>query len=206
MKPGFPADTFVIVGLGNPGSEYAGTRHNFGFIVLDYFLHKVSSSSSFSFFEYAQAEIATVSLEDRPVLLVKPRTFMNNSGIAVRALRDRLQLDDLQQLLVVHDDLDLNLGRIKLKRGGGSGGHNGLKSLIEMLESADFLRLRLGVGGLYRKSALNTVDFVLTPFSHEEQCLVDDVKSRCVTGISTVVGAGIDSAMNFINRRVSDDP
>ncbi len=193
---------FVIVGLGNPGPEYVATRHNFGFIVLDYLLHKISSLSSFEFVGYAQSEIVVTKLADRSVLLVKPRTFMNNSGFAVRALMERLQIYDLHRLLVVHDDLDLELGRIKLKQGGGSGGHNGLKSLIEELNSPDFSRLRLGIGDQNRTN-WDTVDFVLTPFSPSEQQLVDEVTSRSAAGIAEVVSSGITVAMNLINRRVS---
>ncbi len=202
MESSLPDIDFVIVGLGNPGPEYVATRHNFGFIVLDHLLQNTSSLSSFEFVGYAQSEIAVTKLADRSVLLVKPRTFMNRSGFAVRALMEQLQIIDLHRLLIVHDDLDLDLGRIKLKKGGGSGGHNGLKSLIEELGSSDFLRLRLGVGNLSRTTE-DTVDFVLAPFSSSEQQLVDEITSRSVAGIAEVVSSGITAAMNLINRRVS---
>ncbi len=202
MESSLPDIDFVIVGLGNPGPEYVATRHNFGFIVLDHLLQSTSSLSSFEFAGYAQSEIAVTKLADRSVLLVKPRTFMNRSGFAVRALMEQLQIIDLHRLLIVHDDLDLDLGRIKLKKGGGSGGHNGLKSLIEELGSSDFLRLRLGVGNLSRTTE-DTVDFVLAPFSSSEQQLVDEITSRSVAGIAEVVSSGITAAMNLINRRVS---
>ena len=202
MESSLPDIDFVIVGLGNPGPEYVATRHNFGFIVLDHLLQSTSSLSSFEFVGYAQSEIAVTKLADRSVLLVKPQTFMNRSGFAVRALMEQLQIIDLHRLLIVHDDLDLDLGRIKLKKGGGSGGHNGLKSLIEELGSSDFLRLRLGVGNLSRTTE-DTVDFVLAPFSSSEQQLVDEVTSRSVAGIAEVVSSGITVAMNLINRRVS---
>ena len=202
MESSLPDIDFVIVGLGNPGPEYVATRHNFGFIVLDHLLQSTSSLSSFEFVGYAQSEIAVTKLADRSVLLVKPQTFMNRSGFAVRALMEQLQIIDLHRLLIVHDDLDLDLGRIKLKKGGGSGGHNGLKSLIQELGSSDFLRLRLGVGNLSRTTE-DTVDFVLAPFSSSEQQLVDEVTSRSVAGIAEVVSSGITVAMNLINRRVS---
>jgi len=202
VEPTLSDTGFLIVGLGNPGFKYAATRHNFGFIVLDYLLQKLSSLSSFEFVDYAQAEIALARLADRSVLLVKPQTFMNNSGFAVRDLVEQLQITDLQRLLVVHDDLDLDLGRIKLKQAGGSGGHNGLKSLIDELGSADFLRLRLGIGGQSRPPG-DTVEFVLAPFDNSEQHLVDEVKLRSVDGIVKVVGSGITAAMNLINCRVS---
>ena len=200
MEPSLSDSGFLIVGLGNPGLEYAATRHNFGFIVLDYLLQKFSSSSSFEFFDFAQAEIASARLADRSALLVKPWTFMNNSGFSVRVLVERLRLTELHRLLIVHDDLDLDLGRIKLKQGGGSGGHNGLKSLIDELGRADFLRLRLGVGGQGR-ARHDTVDFVLSPFAAGEQPLVDEVKLRGADGIVKVVGSGVTAAMNLINRR-----
>jgi PTH1 family peptidyl-tRNA hydrolase len=199
----FLSDTgFLVVGLGNPGLEYAATRHNFGFIVIDYLLQKLSSLSSFEFVDYAQAEIALARMADRPVMLVKPQTFMNNSGFAVRALVEQLRITDLRRLLVVHDDLDLDLGRIKLKQGGGSGGHNGLKSLINELERADFLRLRLGIRSQSRPSD-DAAEFVLAPFDSSEKNLVDEVKLRSAAGIAKVVGSGITAAMNLINRRVS---
>ena len=202
MKPSLSDNGFLIVGLGNPGHEYAATRHNFGFIVLDYLLDKLSSLSSFEYIDYVQAEIAFVKLAECSVLLVKPRTFMNNSGLAVRALVERWQITDLYRLLIVHDDLDLDLGRIKLKQGGGSGGHNGLKSLIHELGSADFLRLRLGIGGHDRVQD-DTVDFVLAPFDASEQNLVNEVKLRSADAIEKVIGSGITVAMNLINRRIS---
>jgi PTH1 family peptidyl-tRNA hydrolase len=163
-------------------------------------LKSTLSSSSFEFFDFAQAEIASARLADRSALLVKPWTFMNNSGFSVRVLVERLRLTELHRLLIVHDDLDLDLGRIKLKQGGGSGGHNGLKSLIDELGSADFLRLRLGVGG-WGRVPHDTVDFVLSPFAAGEQPLVVEVKLRGADGIVKVVGSGVTAAMNLINRR-----
>ncbi len=201
MKSALSADPLVIVGLGNPGSEYAGTRHNFGFIVVDYLLQQISSSSSFAFVEYAQAEIAPVNLAGKSVFLVKPQTFMNNSGIAVRALRERVQFDDLR-LLVIHDDLDLDLGRIKLQQGGGSGGHNGLKSLFDELDSSNFLRFRLGVGGEMRVDTIDTVKFVLDRFPAAELKLVDDVKQRVFVGLIKLLESGVPAAMNQLNRRI----
>ena len=195
-------DVFLIVGLGNPGPEYFGTRHNFGFSTIDFLSEKIGADGSFTFIEEIQSEIAQGDLAGKPVCLLKPWTFMNRSGIAVQALLKQQRNFNLEQMIVVHDDLDLDLGRIKLKLGGGSGGHNGLKSLIEELGSSDFLRLRLGVGNLSRTTE-DTVDFVLAPFSSSEQQLVDEITSRSVAGIAEVVSSGITAAMNLINRRVS---
>ncbi len=142
----------------------------------------------------------------KSVALLKPKTFMNRSGVALRSLLERQEDFDPRRILVIHDDLDLDLGRIKLKQGGGSGGHNGIKSLIEELGRADFLRLRLGIAGESRadrpeKNLQNTVNYVLGCFSARELQVVEDVKQRLYSGLLHFFNFGLVAAMNQLNCR-----
>jgi len=196
-----PDDAYLIVGLGNPGSEYIGTRHNFGFIAVDFLLEKIDSVGSFKFIEKFQSEVAVGRLAGKPVFLQKPLTFMNRSGVAVKALLGQQENINPQQIIVIHDDLDLELGRVKLKSGGGNGGHNGLKSLAEEIGSIDFLRFRLGIGGESRVNANDTISFVLDRFTPSELKLVDDVKLRLYPGLIQLLESGLMSAMNKLNCR-----
>ncbi len=145
-------------------------------------------------------------LAGRLVVLLKPGTFMNRSGVTLRALRERQEDLDPRRIIVIHDDLDLGLGRIKLKQGGGSGGHNGIKSIIAELGRADFLRLRLGIAGAPRvdtpeKNPQDTVDYVLGRFSPEELRVVEDVNQRLYGGLQHFFNFGLVAAMNQLNCR-----
>jgi PTH1 family peptidyl-tRNA hydrolase len=193
-------DHFLIIGLGNPGPEYADTRHNIGFMCLDCLQKKIVPPSSFKFTNEYQAEIAEGKLAGVSACLVKPQTFMNLSGKTARAIMADFPATDLAKVIIVHDDLDLPLGRIKLKSGGGSGGHNGIKSLIEELGRADFLRLRLGISGALRSA--DTIDYVLSPFQDGEEKIVSEVVEKAVAGLILVLTSGVTAAMNQINRRV----
>lgn len=200
MSLQLPDDHFLIIGLGNPGPEYAGTRHNFGFMCLDSLQKKIVPPSSFKYVNDYQAEVAVGKLAGVSVELVKPQTFMNLSGRTVEAiLADHFVLDP-RKVVVIHDDLDLPLGRIKLKRNGGSGGHNGISSLIEGFGSPDFLRLRLGISGSLRSD--DTVDYVLSPFLESERKVVLEVLEKSMAGLKLLLTSGVTAAMNQINRRV----
>lgn len=202
MIPFIPDDVFLIVGLGNPGSEYHGTRHNFGFAAVDFLLEEIGFSGSFTFIEEIQSEIVAGSLADRPICLLKPWTFMNRSGTAVRALFEQQKNINPRQIIVIHDDLDLDLGRIKLKQGGGTGGHNGIKSLVEEIGRADFMRIRLGIAGESRATADNTVSFVLNRFTADELQVVNQVKQRLYLGLAKLLTSGLPAAMNQLNCRI----
>ncbi len=202
MKPHLSDDHFLIIGLGNPGLKYAETRHNFGFMLIDRLREKLVPQSSFKYETDYQAEIAGGKLAGKSVWLVKPQTFMNLSGRTVRAIiADHCFLDP-QKIIVIHDDLDLSLGRIKLKMGGGSGGHNGVNSLIEGFGRDSFLRLRLGISGVLSRD--NTIEYVLTPFLENEKKVVLEVLERGVEGVLQILISGVVAAMNQINRRVVD--
>ncbi len=202
MQPFLSEDFFIVVGLGNPGLGYVGTRHNFGFMFLDCLQQKMVPASSFKYVKEYQAEICAGKLAGRSVWLVKPQTFMNLSGRTVRAITAELALFEMQKVLVIHDDLDLSLGRIKLKKGGGDGGHNGIISIIEALGGSDFVRMRLGISGPLRGD--DTIDYVLSPFSEGEAMAVTDVINRGAEGVLRLLKVGVDAAMNQVNRRILD--
>ena len=147
----------LIVGLGNPGKEYENTRHNIGFMVLDYYLQNVNWKNDKLAYTYK------TKINGEDVLFIKPTTFMNLSGKAVSYYVNYYKIE-LKDILVIQDDMDLNLGIIRLKTNSSSGGHNGIKNIIEQLNSKDFLRLKIGIS----KPENNIVDFVLSKFTKEE--------------------------------------
>lgn len=184
---------YVVVGLGNPGKEYAATRHNIGFIFLDYLAEKYRFAFKGTKW---QAETAKDLSWGYPVLFVKPQTFMNCSGSAVRAIADFYQVDS-NKIIVIHDDLDLPLGRTKIMVNRGAGGHNGIRSLIEHLGGNDFVRVRVGIGR--PDNADKVSDFVLSRFGQEEASLVREELLRIETGLRLVMEEGLSVAMNRIN-------
>ena len=185
----------VVVGLGNPGKEYERDRHNIGFMVVDAFARKHG-------FEFRRRKFRSALAEGRfgsgKLLLSKPLTFMNLSGEAVAPLAAFYKLPS-ESLLVVADDLDIPLGEIRLRPKGGSGGHNGLKSIIEHLGTREFPRLRIGIGR--PPAGVDPADYVLQPFSPEEVPVVDLVVERAVEAIETWILRGIETAMNEFNRK-----
>jgi PTH1 family peptidyl-tRNA hydrolase len=194
---GIPSNPdFVVLGLGNPGPGYADTRHNFGFLVLDRLAEDARSR-----FREGRGPLLVCPFtagRDRGIL-AKPLTWMNRSGLAVRLLRDQFPELPLSRLLVVVDDLDLPLGKLRFRRDGGAGGHNGLGSLIDELETGEFPRLRLGIGRPAAGGREDVVDWVLQPFLVEERDLVNEVTDRAVEGVHVFARGGIEQAMNRFN-------
>jgi PTH1 family peptidyl-tRNA hydrolase len=184
---------YVVVGLGNPGKEYAATRHNIGFIFLDYLAEKYRFAFKGTKW---QAETAKDLSWGYPVLFVKPQTFMNRSGTAVRAIADFYQVDP-GKIIVIHDDLDLPLGRTKIMTKRGAGGHNGIRSLIEHLGTNDFVRVRVGIGRPLNAERVS--DFVLSRFGQEEASMVLEELNQIETGVRLVMEEGLSVAMNRIN-------
>lgn len=184
---------YVVVGLGNPGKEYAATRHNIGFIFLDYLAEKYRFTFKGTKW---QAETAKDLSWGYPVLFVKPQTYMNRSGSAVRAIADFYQID-ADRIIVVHDDLDLPLGRTKIMTNRGAGGHNGIRSLIEHLGGNDFVRVRVGIGR--PDNADRVSDFVLSRFGQEEAPMVLEELHRIETSVRLVMEEGLSVAMNRVN-------
>jgi PTH1 family peptidyl-tRNA hydrolase len=182
----------VVVGLGNPGSKYAGTRHNVGFAVVDAL---AASPSAGRFQERFQAEVAQLVEDETKVLLVKPQTFMNLSGQCVRQVVDFYQLP-LEDLLIVCDDFNLPLGKLRFRPRGSHGGHNGLRDVQAHLGTTQYARLRIGVGAPQEGEA---VDFVLSRFRPSERPLMEEALERAVQGVADWWNKGIDYCMNKYN-------
>jgi len=183
----------LVVGLGNPGEKYALTRHNIGFQFLDF----LASRHQLLFAQSKwQARIMRASLWGRSVLLAKPETYMNLSGQAVAALAGFFRVPP-ERILVVHDDIDLEVGRIRIVKARGAGGHNGIRSIIEHLGDRAFVRIRVGVG---RPSGPVPVEhYVLSRFNTEESARISAVMERIETGVRLVLAEGPGPAMNAIN-------
>ena len=185
-------DKYLIVGLGNPGDEYAETRHNTGFMVLDAF----AKASNIVFADRRYGFLAETSLKGRKVFLLKPTTFMNLSGNAVRYWLNEEHIDQAR-LLVVSDDVALPLGAFRLKAGGSNGGHNGLGH-IQQLIGQNYARLRMGIGSDYPQGA--QIDYVLGRYSQDDRLHLQPTIDLCVDIIKSFVLAGIDVTMNQYNK------
>jgi PTH1 family peptidyl-tRNA hydrolase len=196
LRRGEPASTLdlLVAGLGNPGREYANTRHNVGFMVCDELIrrHDGSVRSKFS------GELVETRLDGSRVALLKPLTFMNESGRSVAAAA-RFFKAPPETLLVLHDEVDLEPGRLQVRLGGGLAGHNGLRSVARHLGTQDFLRLRIGVGRPERGDARPVADFVLAPF--DKHVDVDALVARAADAVECVVTAGLEEAQNRFNER-----
>lgn len=185
----------LVVGLGNPGARYAGTRHNVGFRVVERF----AAREGFSPAEPLGAgRLARGLLHSVPVAVLEPLTYMNRSGEAVREAVERLGVADVpNDLVVVFDDVDLPFGRLRIRAGGGSGGHRGLADVIEKLGRRDFPRLRFGVGR--PPPGQSTTDYVLEPFTEEEERALDDHLDRAAEAVAAVLSRGLEFSMNRYN-------
>jgi len=181
----------MIVGLGNPGRAYAHTRHNVGFDILDLFAkrRKVRMLG-----RQSRALVGSFDCSGEQVLLVKPQTFMNESGQAVGDLarKHKLGPDDV---LVIYDDIDLPLGKIRIRSRGSSGGHKGMRSIIAHLHSEDFPRIRIGIG-----RAGEAIDHVLSRFNRKDRAIMNVTIEQAVDALSTILEEGIQAAMNQYNR------
>ena len=174
-----------IVGLGNPGIRYRLNRHNAGFLVLDQLAEQHAISIGQTLFD---ADIGKGKIAGSAVLLVQPQTFMNLSGVAIRRLIDYFRIA-IGDMIVVHDDLDLPFQTIRLKAGGGHGGHKGLISVIDHLGSADFTRVRIGIGRPPHKSMVES--YVLSPFSDEEMTLLPQLTRAAAEAVTDIISSGI---------------
>lgn len=184
----------VILGLGNPGKEYANTRHNVGYQTLEGLADKLGFSFSKAKFH---ALIAEGKYRGERVVLAKPTTYMNLSGLAASDILNFYKLGP-EGLLVIYDDIDLALGELRLRKSGGAGTHNGMRDILKRLGSENFARLRLGVG---QNSQVPLASFVLSGFSPEEKTIMDKAIVEAVKALEHYLYQGIDSAMNHYNRR-----
>ncbi len=189
----------LIVGLGNPGPEFAGTRHNVGWMCLERLACRVGAT--FDRYQF-RAQLAFWEDDGRKVALVRPLTFMNRSGEAVGPLLKFYKVS-LDRLMVIYDDLDLPPGRIRIRPKGSAGGHHGLESIIEKLGTSEFPRLRVGIGRPTGPRAYDpeaVAAYVLSPFSAAEWPLIDAALDRAVEALIVWVRAGIEAAMNRFNQ------
>jgi len=184
---------YLLVGLGNPGSKYEGTRHNIGYRTIDLWCSSLGVRLTSRGF---QSRNTRTRFKDKKVMLLCPSTFMNRSGEAVRASADYYHIEP-GNILVIHDDIDLSVGRVKVARGSGSGGHKGVQSIINHLGSTQFQRVKIGIG---RPRYDETVeDYVLTRFYKDERDIVKNVLHVAMQACELFVLEGIEPAMNKIN-------
>jgi len=182
----------IICGLGNPGKKFKMTRHNLGFLVLDFFAKK----EKFPKFKLEKKFQAKISKKGE-ILLVKPQTFMNNSGKALKFLIANLRLK-IEDLIVIHDDIDLPLGKIKIVKNRGAAGHKGVESIIKELGTKNFIRFRIGIQPKIGKPK-NVEKFVLQKFNKEEKKILKEVIKKAVEAIEVALIEGIEKAMNKYN-------
>lgn len=183
----------IIAGLGNPTAQYEGTRHNIGFAVVDRLAEEYNISMDM---KKHKAICGKGVIEGEKVILVKPQTFMNLSGEAIREVLDYYKAD-IQDVLVIYDDICLDVGRLRIRTKGSAGGHNGVKNIIAHLGTEGFARIRVGVGDKPRQTEL--VDYVLGRFTGEEKQAIREGIDRAVKATAVVLTEGIESAMNKYN-------
>jgi PTH1 family peptidyl-tRNA hydrolase len=191
---------WVIAGLGNPGEKYSATRHNIGFMVVD----RLSKEYRVPFTVKDDYSIGKGSIDHVNVILLKPLTYMNLSGSAVRKILKKtnlLQDGEITNFIVIHDDLDLETGVVKIRRNGSSGGHRGIESIIQETGSRDFIRVKIGIG---RDRNIPVEEYVLRRFRAAEKKMVEDGILQAVHAIETILTSGIERAMNACNRTAKD--
>ncbi|TCO71370.1 aminoacyl-tRNA hydrolase [Marinisporobacter balticus] len=183
---------FVIVGLGNPGREYVGTRHNVGFDTIDCLAYK--NDISMNKVKY-KAVIGEGTIHNEKVLLVKPQTYMNLSGRSIREIVNFYKLD-MDDLIVIYDDIDTEVGKLRIRKKGSAGTHNGMKSILYEIVSDQFPRVRIGIG---KQKHGNLADYVLGKFEKEERAFVDQTIKNAAEAVEVLIKAGIEIAMNRYN-------
>lgn len=200
----FPRDpSFVLLGLGNPGSRYSRTRHNFGFLVAE----ALAKNERLSFVEGAGPFVmACGEIEGGFGIVAKPTTYMNRSGEAAQALRTLVPRLPLERFLVMSDDLDLPFGKIRLRARGGAGGHNGLRSIISVWGTQDFPRLRLGIGRPPAEHTTEIVDWVLEKFSPEEFVALQSAVDAALLAVRSFLREDLERAMSRVNGGVAEPP
>lgn len=187
-------ESYLVVGLGNIGPEYSKTRHNMGFMVLDAW----SQASNTAFNTMRYGDVAEIHLKGRTIYLLKPSTYMNLSGNAVRYYLQKLPIPT-DRLLVICDDINLPFGKLRMRKNGSDGGHNGLKNIAECLETENYARIRMGVGHEFSTGA--QADYVLGNLSEEEMKEMDNLSEKVIHGVKDWIFVGADRAMNVLNAK-----
>jgi len=188
---------WALVGLGNPGQKYAWTRHNAGSILVNRLARRWDTKLKVMDKTFRGAE---VKRDDHEILLAKPRIFMNLSGVAVKRIQERYNIP-LGNLIIAHDDFDILLGEIRIKRAGSSGSHKGVMSVIERMETQDFPRIKIGIGPVPEGS--NPSDFVLSPFMKSERARLQESIDNAVEAFDVILNSSLDRAMNVYNKKRS---
>ncbi|HBA62919.1 MAG TPA: aminoacyl-tRNA hydrolase [Lachnospiraceae bacterium] len=189
---------FIIAGLGNPGKEYEGTRHNVGFDVID----RLADQYNISVEERKhRAFCGKGIIAGQKVLLVKPQTYMNLSGESIRSVLEYYKVNETQEFLVVFDDVSLDVGQIRIRKKGSAGGHNGIKNIIAQTGTTEFQRIKIGVGEKPKQHDL--ADYVLGHFSRAEREQMEEGYDRAVKAIELMVNGQVDEAMNEYNKKVN---
>jgi peptidyl-tRNA hydrolase, PTH1 family len=191
-----PDGTPLVVGLGNPGPDYERTRHNVGIMIADVLADR--AGARFSVHKKSDTHLAEVRIDGTKVLLAKPRTYMNLSGRPVAALTKFFSVD-AEDVVVIHDELDIEFGLLRLKRGGGEGGHNGLRSISFSLGTKDYLRVRFGIGRPPGRQ--DPADFVLKPFSTVERKQLPVLLEQAVDAVELLLRVGLEPAQNSVHTR-----
>ena len=203
-EPGFCRDTYVIAGLGNPGKEYENTRHNMGYKAIDVLSLSENIEVRKSKFH---SVIGQGRIAGKKAVLVKPETYMNRSGIAVRESAMYFNVPP-ENLIVIYDDIDLPAGSIRIRKSGGAGTHNGMKSVVEQLGTKDFIRIRIGIGAA--ASGEDLIDRVIGKVPEAEQELLRKAAADAADAARDIIALGVDNAMNRHNHRaaktLSEDP
>ena len=189
--------SYLVVGLGNIGSEYAQTRHNMGFMVLDAW----AQASNIVFETKRYGDIAEKSIKGRKFYLLKPSTYMNLSGNAVRYWMQELSIP-VENIIVICDDLNLPFGNLRMRGSGSDGGHNGLKNIIELIGTQDFARIRMGIGHDFQQGG--QVDFVIGKINDDEKSVIPELCDRVIDGVQNWAFQGLQKAMTALNTKIKD--
>lgn len=186
---------FIVVGLGNPGKDYTNTRHNIGFDTIDLLANRNNININKIKFKsvYGEGKIG-----EEKVLLVKPQTYMNNSGIALREIVSYYKIP-IENVIVIVDDIDIDFSQVRIRKKGSAGSHNGLKSIIYHLQSEDFPRIKIGIGK--KREGQDLANFVLSKFSKEERTIIEESILTGAESVETIIKFGIDTAMNEFNKK-----
>ncbi|MBE5877294.1 MAG: aminoacyl-tRNA hydrolase [Lachnospiraceae bacterium] len=187
---------YVIVGLGNPSKEYDNTRHNIGFAAIDALADKYGISVNEA---KHKALLGKGVIDGTKVILVKPLTYMNLSGEAVRAVVDYYKIDEEAELIVIYDDISLDVGQLRIRKKGSAGGHNGIKNIIQHLGHDTFQRIKIGVGE--KPKGYDLADYVLGHFSKEEQAVMKDALEKADGAVKLMLMDDVDEAMNRYNKK-----
>ena len=193
---GCGSELFIIVGLGNPTAQYVGTRHNVGFEVIDVLADQYNIEASGKKFN---AIIGRGMIKGHKVLLGKPQTYMNLSGQSVQGMVDYFKADETRRLIVIYDDVSLDVGQIRIRQRGSSGGQKGMSSIINHLGTEEFIRIKIGIGEKPTKMSMS--NHVLSHFTKEERDVMEECYSNCVKAIVEILDGNIEKAMNQWNRK-----